>query len=205
MKNSLFNPENWLWKPFGWVADLLVLSTMWLLSSLPLFTLGAACTATYDCAARCVKQGQPELFSRYFRTFRRELVPALFSFLLWAAPLSLVYLFLRRFAAGAADSAAVAATYTILVLLGFAVGMFSWVFPLLSRFTFRVAALNTTALRLALAHPLRTLLLAAIHLLGGYVCIRFWVPVLVVPGLVSILSAHILEPVLQKYEEPQAA
>ena len=73
MKNSLFNSENWLWSPFSLVADFLILSCLWLLCSIPVLTLGAATAAMYDCCARCMKDGDRAMFSRFFRTFRREL------------------------------------------------------------------------------------------------------------------------------------
>ena len=69
MSNSFFNPENWLWKPFGKIADHLILSALWLLCSVPIVTAGAASTALYDCAAHCTLGGEPGMLSRFFRTF----------------------------------------------------------------------------------------------------------------------------------------
>lgn len=201
MKNTLFNPENWIWEPFGKVADFLILSCLWLLCSIPIVTMGAAFTALYDCCARCVRGGEREMFSRFFRTFRRELVQGGLSGLLWMAILGGGLLLIRSFTANAQGTDQnVALAYGMVALLALLTGICAWVFPLLSRFTFSFGGLQITALRLAMAHLPRTLLLTAVVLAGGWICLRLLMPVMVVPGIAGLLCAYILEPVFQKYE-----
>lgn len=201
MKNSLFDAESWLWKPFGYVADFLILSALWLLCSVPVVTAGAAFAALYDCCARCVLGGEQELLTRFFRTFRRELKLGSGSFLLWAAVLGGGVLLISTFAANAAGTDLnVALAYAMAALLLFLTGVPAWVFPLLSRFTFTLGSLQTTALRLSLAQLPRTIALAAVVAAGGWLCLRLWLPIMVVPGIAGVLAAYILEPVFQKYE-----
>ena len=201
MKNSLFNSENWLWSPFGLIADFLILSCLWLLCSIPVLTLGAATAAMYDCCARCIKDGDRAMFSRFFRTFRRELPNSIPSVLLWAAILGGAYLLVRCFTASAAATGTnLAIAYCLAILLAVVVGIAAWVFPLLSRFTFGFAGLNLTAVRLALAHMPRTMALGAVNVAAGWICLRFLMPVMVVPGIASLLSAYLLEPVFKPYE-----
>ena len=201
MKNSLFNSENWLWSPFGLIADFLILSCLWLLCSIPVLTLGAATAAMYDCCARCIKDGDRAMFSRFFRTFRRELPNSIPSVLLWAAILGGAYLLVRCFTASAAATGTnLAIAYCLAILLAAAVGIAAWVFPLLSRFTFGFAGLNLTAVRLALAHMPRTMALGAVNVAAAWICLRFLMPVMVVPGIASLLSAYLLEPVFKPYE-----
>ena len=47
---SIFNPENGLWRLVAKFADVLALSVLWLLCSVPLVTLGAATAALYSSA-----------------------------------------------------------------------------------------------------------------------------------------------------------
>lgn len=205
MKNSLFNAENWLWQPFGKVADFLLLSGLWLLCSIPVVTAGAAFAALYDCCARCVKGSKPDMFSRFFRTFRRELGLGSFSFLLWAAILGGGLLLIRTFTGNVAGSDRnVILAYAMIALLAMLTGVAGWVFPLLSRFTFRFGGLQAMALRLAMAHLPRTILLIAVVFAGGWLCLRLLFPIMVVPGIAGLLAAYILEPVFQKYETGDA-
>ena len=201
MKNSLFNHENWLWQPFGWVADFLILSALWLLCSIPVVTLGAATAALYDCCARCLKDGEKDMFSRFFRTFRRELVSGIPNLLLWAAILGGYCFLVRSFTDSAAGTSLnLVFAYSLVVILGVLVGIASWVFPLLSRFTFRFANLNGTAIRLALGHLPRTMALGAVNLAAAWICLWLWIPLMVLPGIAGLLSAFILEPVFKPYE-----
>lgn len=205
MKNSLFNSENWIWQPFGKVADFLILSCLWLLCSIPVVTAGAAFAALYDCCARCVKGGEREMLSRFFRTFRRELGQGSLSFLLWAAILGGGLLLIRAFTANAGGTDGnVILAYAMVALLAMLVGICAWVFPLLSRFTFPFASLQTTALRLAMAHLPRTILLIAVVFSAGWLCLRLLMPIMVVPGIAGLLAAYILEPVFQTYETGDA-
>lgn len=205
MKNSLFNSENWIWQPFGLVADFLILSCLWLIFSIPMVTVGAASAAMYDCCARCIKDGDRALFSRFFRTFRRELLKSIPSTLLWVAILGLLFFLIRSFTGSAAGTDInLVLAYAMVVFLAVAVGIASWVFPLLSRFTFDFASLNMTAIRLALAHLPRTMALGAVNIAAGWLCLRLLMPVMVAPGIAALLSAYLLEPVFKPYETGDA-
>ena len=110
-------------------------------------------------------------------------------------------LLISTFAANAAGTDLnVALAYAMAALLLFLTGVLAWVFPLLSRFTFTLGSLQTTALRLSLAQLPRTIALAAVGAAGGWLCLRLWLPIMVVPGIAGVLAAYILEPVFQKYE-----
>ena len=204
MKNSLFNPENWLWQPFGKVADFLILSGLWIFSCIPVITVGSALTALYDCGARCIKNGDKDMLPRYLRTFKRELIPSTLSFLLWAVIIGGTYSFIRSFTT-TADSTTIniVIAYACVCLLVLFVGIAAWVFPLLSRFTFDVVGLNITAIRLAIAHLPRTIALGIILSLTIWLCLLLWVPLMVAPGIYGLISAYILEPVFQKYDDSQ--
>lgn len=80
---SMFNPENGFWQWIGKAADVMVLSLMWLFCSLPVVTLGAATAALYDASVKCVRGGEHGAWSRFLRTFRRELAPASLTTLIW--------------------------------------------------------------------------------------------------------------------------
>lgn len=204
MNNSLFNPENWLWKPFGKVTDVLILNALWIFSCIPIVTIGSAFTALYDCSAHCVKNGDKGMLSRYFRTLRRELLPSLLSFLLWAVAIGGIFSFIQNFTATADPTTLnLVIAYASVFILVLVVGIAFWVFPLLSRFTFSIVDLNLTAIRLAITHLPRTIALGACTSLTIWMCLRFWIPLMFVPGVYGLLATYILEPVFKKYESSQ--
>ena len=205
MGNTFFSSENWLWKPFGKIADYLILSGLWLLCSIPIVTAGAATTALYDCAARCVAGGEQQMFSRFVRTFRRELKLGTLSLALWGLILGGGVMLLRAFTGSAAGTNAnVMAAYAMAFGLALVFGIAAWVFPLLSRFTFGFGSLQAMAVKMALAYLPRTVLLAAVNLAGVWLCLRFLLPVMIVPGLAAYFIAVILVPVFHKYESGDA-
>lgn len=200
MGSRLFNANNWVWKPFGWIGDIFIASGLWFLCSLPLFTMGAATTALYDCMVHCTRHNDGSVFTRFFRTFKKEFSTATLSTLLWAAVLGLGYLAVRTFGSHAAPTdGAVVLTVAALVVLAAVVGIVCWVFPLLSRFTFGLGNLNATAVKLALGHMPATLALGIVTVLAGYLCLQFWLPFLFLPALTALIWSLLLEPVFQKY------
>ena len=73
MAGGILNPENGFWRTIGKLGDLMMLSIIWLLCSLPLVTLGPACAALYHTVVRCIREHQPNSWSMFFRTFRDNL------------------------------------------------------------------------------------------------------------------------------------
>ena len=56
MVRRFFNSETGIWRFFGWVGDIVMLSLLWVLCSVPLVTMGAASTALYDAAVHVMRR-----------------------------------------------------------------------------------------------------------------------------------------------------
>lgn len=207
MLGSLFNPENAFWSMFSKIADVLALSLLWVICSLPLVTLGAATAALYDASVKCVRRGEHSTLTRFFRTFRRELVPASMVTVLWGGLLLLLSSGLRLAWAGMraeqAGAAVMLAGYFVLLMIPF--GALCWMFPLLSRFTFGPGGLIRMALRLTLAYLPYTAVIVVVTLAAGVAVWLLWVPVLVVPCLTVLLWSLAMERVFRKYTPEESA
>lgn len=199
--NRFFSRDNWLWSPFSWVADMVILSCLWVLCSVPLFTIGASTAALYDCTARCVRGGDEKMFARFFRTFRRELMQSIPTILLWCIVIIGGYAAISTYGNSVTvTNTSTAITTGLLLLLTVVVGIAAWVFPLLSRFTFRVVQLNVTAVKLALIHLPRTMALGISTVFAGFLCLQFIAPLFFLPGILALLWTLLLESVFRKYE-----
>lgn len=199
--NRFFSRDNWLWSPFSWVADMVILSCLWVLCSVPLFTIGASTAALYDCTARCVRGGDEKMFARFFRTFRRELMQSIPTILLWCIVIIGGYAAISTYGNSVTvTNTSTAITTGLLLLLTVVVGIAAWVFPLLSRFTFRVVQLNVTAVKLALIHLPRTMALGTSTVFAGFLCLQFIAPLFFLPGILALLWTLLLESVFRKYE-----
>lgn len=201
-KGTLFNHENWVWKPFSYVADVVLLSGMWFLCSVPLITLGATTAAAYDVAARCIRGADRGFFSRFFRTFKQEWKLATLSLLLWALILAGGYGLVRWFGNSVTvNDTTVMLTTAGLLLLSVILGIACWVPAVQSRFAMPFGQLNVMAVKLALANMPRTMALGILTTICGWLCLQFWVPFLFLPGVMLLLWTLLLEPVFSQYTD----
>ena len=68
--HTLFNPENKFWIFVGKIADVACMSILWLITSLPLITIGASTAAFYSFTMEAVQDLEGGVWSSYFRAFR---------------------------------------------------------------------------------------------------------------------------------------
>ena len=200
-----FNSESFLWRPLGVLGDLVVLSLLWTVLSLPLVTLGPASAALYDAAVHGLRQREGASLTRFLSTFRRELKEGVLSSLFWlglALALGLALWAALRFLPVCAEHWPLMLSLALLAAF-FLLGILCWVYPLLSRFTMGLSSLHVTALRLALGYALRT---AAMSLLWGavlYTGLRFVAPLFLAPALAALLCSALIAPVFRPFEEEQ--
>lgn len=191
----IFDPQNAFFRAVARITDVVGVSLLWAFLSLPLVTLGAASAALYECARRCLRTGEGGAFGCFFSVFRAALRPALLPSLAWSAiGLGLAAGFrVLAFLAAAGERAALFQLAVFCVLLVIPAGTVCWLFPLSVRRPLGFAALNLTALRLALAHLPATLLLLGLTGLSAYLCWRWWLPVLALPALCAAVCAPVME------------
>lgn len=67
---KLFDPENKFWQFLSKVTDVVCMSLLWLLTSLPLVTIGASTTAFYAFTLDQVRNLEGSLVRSYFTAFR---------------------------------------------------------------------------------------------------------------------------------------
>lgn len=204
MRGRFFDSESMVWKPFGWIGDIVFLSLLWFICSVPIITMGAATTALYDAVAHGFCQKEPETILRFLRTLKKEFKIATLSTIIWGVILGALFALLRAFGNNvAANDTNYVITVAGLAILMMVVGVVSWVFPLLSRFTFDVKGLNITAVKLAMGQLPSTLCLGFITVLCGYVCVRFWVPFFFMPALMALAWTVLTERVFRRYEQTE--
>ena len=203
MFRSFFNPENPFFRFTGRVLDLMVLSVLWLVCSLPIVTIGPASAALYYSCAKCLRHQESGPYRNFLSAFRQNLktgIGATVVFLLLAVLLDAGYLFLVM-AAGSGGTVWGVVRIMYLVLLVIPVSMASCAFPLLSRFTYTVGGLLSNSLRLTFRHLPRMAAAGALTAAAVLLTVIFWYygVMLLTPALCALLSTFLLEPVFRKY------
>ena len=203
--NGFFNPDNWLWRFFGKFFDFFGLSCMWFLCSMPLVTVGAASIALYDTAAHCLRGSETNLAKRFFRTFKKELVPGILITILWAA-IAMVFWFgyqiIYQMAQQTPSLSIFAVVYYVTLFIPFAA--LCWVFAVQSRFVYRFFQLHKMALYFTFAHLPSTLAVVVLALIAIELCVDFPFMVIFVPGILVYFQSWFIERVFKKYMPEEA-
>lgn len=145
------------------LADLMLLNLLFLVTCLPVFTIGAASTALYSVTFRIGTDREEGIFRCYFRAFRDNFKQGTGLFLALFLPgvLLLVCLFLSTALGGALRYLSLA-YIPLLLLLAF---VYSYAFPLLSQFYGTVKLTLKNALLLSIGYFPRTVVMVVLNLL----------------------------------------
>ena len=204
--NGFFNPDNWLWRFFGKIFDFFGLSCMWLMCSMPLVTVGPASIALYDAAAHCLRGSETNLAKRFFRTFKKELIPGILMTILWAV-IAMIFWFGYQivFQMGKANSAMAIFAVIYYFSLLIPVGVLCWAFAVESRFVYKFFQLHKMALYFTFAHLPATIAIVALALAAIEICVNFPFFVIFVPGILVYFQSFFIEKVFKKYMPEEEA
>lgn len=198
---ALFNSESWLWKPLGYLGDLVMLSLLWTVFSVPIVTLGSASAALYDTAVHSIRRKEDTVVTRFLSTLKRELKQGSLSTLLVLGS-SILFFFLPLLIFTRQSD------WPVLLVLWYLLAFFllcflCWLWPVMSRFTMGFKALHLNSLKLSFGHILRSVAMALAWGLSLYAGLRFIAPLFICPALTALLSSVLIEPVFLKYEEQE--
>lgn len=145
---TLFSPDSKFMQVMSRICDLMVLNFLFLLSSLPVFTIGAAVTALYTCCFQIEKE--QGIVKQYFAAFRENFRQStvLWLILLLCGGSSLFNALLFFSFSGVLRYAAI--PFGILFVLSVLIG--SCVFPLQSRFSNNIRSTFQNAFVLSIGY-----------------------------------------------------
>lgn len=188
------------------LVDHILLGIVWIVMSLPVFTIGAATTAMLFTAEDSIRKEGGRILPTFWRCFRREFRQATLLWLLAAVLLAVL----------ACDIfvlfTAVLPGFLKFILSAVVVFVFSWIqlwFGYLAKFqdTNRVLLHNT--IRIVIGSLPKALLLSIISfcaIAGMIYCFLLLPPfTLVIPGIYGMLSMRILSWIFKKYLPPAEA
>ena len=161
----LFDPDSLVMRFVSRFADIVVLNVVFLLTCIPVFTIGAANTALYDVVFRMDTEREGKLLAAYFRSFKDNFRQ---STALWLALLLFgiaTYVNMTRFSfLGESSYTLGYALFVVsMLVLVLEVFIFSYSFPLLSRFRNSTRRTAVNALLLAVGNLPRTLVVSVIN------------------------------------------
>ena len=72
MLQGLFNYDNPVWRFIGKLGDLIILNILWMITSIPIFTVGASTTALYYVTLKLVRDEDGYTLKSYFKSFKEN-------------------------------------------------------------------------------------------------------------------------------------
>lgn len=198
---TLFNPENKFWIFMGKITDVACMSILWLITSIPIFTIGAATAAFYSFTLAAVQDMEGGVWHSYFHAFREHFKKAT---LIWVPQLILfVVLAVNLYAAWN--------FYLVKGILGlgvFSLALFGvivlictglYVYPIVVSYDFPIKKVISDAFVMAIRNPHVTLSCMVLFILTGvgiyYLSglFFFWI------GLGIFFSSYFIFGVFMKY------
>ncbi len=198
---TIFDMDNPFWSTINKIIDLVCLSLLWALCCLPVVTAGPACAALYYAVVKAVRRQRSYSGREFWRAFRTNLKKGSLIHLVWLI-LGLMMLASDVPVLFALLAEGRSQNIPFLLFLGlkilFLLGIFCWIYPLLSRYEEKAWKLGEAALYLMLRYFPRTLM--ATFLLAASMAMLWIEPLLLafVPGAAALLLSFLLEPVLRQ-------
>lgn len=200
MFRNLFKPDSFLMILLSRITDSIFLSLFWLLCCFPVLTVGTSFAALYDASYRTFRKGERNSWQRFFRTFRENWKAGILPTVVFLALFGLLGWGMIQLWNGAVGQQISWLMFAAVALVGILVmGVLSVLFPVLSRFENKFGALLKNTLLLSLANLPRTLCLGLINTLVLFLCVRFVVPVFILPCLAAVADSFLLEPMFRPY------
>jgi len=202
---KLFSPDSAFMRAMSRVGDLLILNFFFLLTSIPIVTIGAGATALYTVCFRFDTDKEAGIVGSYFRAFRANWKQAtiIWLILLVCGGSACLNVFLFYSLSGVFRYLAVLFALLLALLLLTA----GYTFPLLSRFDNPVMTTLKNAFALSLGYLLRSVLMMLLNLLPFIVFLTdvylffqtafLWAAVYF--SAAAYLNSRLLRPVLDRY------
>ena len=198
--NNLNQRENPMLYWFSKIGDFCGLSVLWLLLCLPVVTAIPACIALFDSVAHCIHGTEDGTISRFFRTFKNELLRGLLLSVVWLViGVGLLYGYSILFQIGKEDPAMAAYSLVYLFSMLVPLGVLTWLIPVESRFQHSFFGLFRSAAVCAISHLPTTVVLLVIFALALILTLFIPILALVMPAIAVTIQCWFVERVFQKY------
>lgn len=192
MSNSFVN--------FGQKAfDMMVLSLLWIVTSLPVITIGASSAALYETVHKSFVEERGYLCSTYFQSLRsnwKQATGIWISFVVFEVLLHLNSSVFMLYTEGTVGGV-MSAFYEIAAMVMFSVLVYQM--ACVSRFAMPVGWFVKMGFYMAGRYFVRTLLVLAILFLCINVFLSVPISMVILPGIYGICIHKLIEPVLEKH------
>ncbi len=200
-------PEGPIMQFFAKILDLVVISIIFVVSCIPVFTIGCALTALYYTLVKSIVHQEGHIVRHYFRGFRMNFKQALFLGVICDVLLAVLIGNLAVIAMLGLGNVEIAFGAVFIAMLLVIFVMMAYCFPILARFEVTYSGLLQTGFQLVLQYGRVSfqMLVMEIMLFLGIAAGLLFMPVLLIfwPGMVVYAQSKLLEPILMQYMQKE--
>lgn len=199
------NQDNKIMNFFSRVVDLLLLNFLFVITSLPVFTLGASLTALFSAAMKLVRNEESYVSKDYFRAFKTNFRQATVSFWAFALVLALLSgnLMISYQQSGSFYLVLRMISFLFVIFIGI---YFLYFFPVLARFYFTTRQILLHIPHMILTHFSNFILLIILLIPLIFLCVYslFTATCVIVFGCICGFSvyAYVMSMLFRKIFEP---
>lgn len=207
MFQKLFQLDNGFFRGLSRVTDLVLLNVLFLISSIPIITIGPALVALYSMTLKMVKNEEPYIIKGYFEAFRKNFKQGILLGLLLGGIVGILGL---DFSLASRQAGSLAKGIQLLsIAAGIVIYLiFLYVFPIAARFEMNVRAILKNAFLIAIGHFPQTVLLVlmSIPMLGmalySELSMYLLLTILILIGfsLLAFCQSFLFRKVFRRYE-----
>ena len=202
--NRLFGMDSPLMVALMKIGDLLCLSVLWLVFSLPIFTIGASSAALYAAVYHCLRRNEAGIWKHFWNAFRENFRRSTLAWLVELAVLAVFSLDVAVFRAIRLSGGAMGKLYWAALLLeAVALTWTAYVAAYAARVTGTVGEILRFGLVLLRLHPIRALGVMLPILAGLALCLLVPFTVLFAPAAVCLACSYSLEQVFRLHMQPE--
>ena len=196
--SSLFSLDNPFMRFLTKLFDVMYLSILWFIFSIPIITIGASTTAMYYATVKVIRRDRGYIFKEFWKSFKLNFLQATLSWIIVVVG-TLLFFFNVKFALTLQGKAGTLLTvvYGFMGILVLGCGMY--LFPVLSRFTMKFSQLIKTSVFLFFKHIPRSALMAVIVFVAVAGMYLTQLAVFFLPVSATLLFSFIMEPTLKLY------
>lgn len=201
MLSGLFNYDNPVWRFIGKFWDVLIVNILWVVCSIPIFTIGASTTAMYYVTLRLARDDDGYTVRSFFKSFKENFKQATIIWLIFLLVGSLLAFDLYYFVKLVSPSSFRTVMITLFLAMAFiCLAMFTYVFPLQSRFYNPIKRTIFNSFFMSIRHVFNTIGILAADGIIIFLTLSY-IPQLIIFGvaLIAFFNSYFFNSIFKKY------
>lgn len=179
------------------LGDLIILTILWLICSIPIITIGASTTALYYVTTRQLSNREGYVSRDFFKSFKQNFFEATAMTLILGVIAVVLFININLFVPETTINIII---YFVQYVILYELLIFTiYVFPVLSRFDLKLGALIKTSIFMANRHLLTTITCAILFVAIVMIVIKCGVLIILCAGAYAILTSLMFMKLFRKY------